>query len=151
MWITSIVMLITSHMSIFTTQAHHLKDDISLLVLFIRNKLVSHIIVHRDCIERIFCLMIQMELWVENTRKYIIYWLSVLLLYICKISKISTTIEWHNTFCKNYNVIHVFIKVNIVAIKILEPCVAFHSNLLLPTIALNMNWHYWGSKRAKLV
>ena len=66
MWITSIVMLITSHMSIFTTQAHHLKDDISLLVLFIRNKLVSHIIVHRDCIEMIF-FMIQMEL---KARKY---------------------------------------------------------------------------------
>ena len=53
MWITSIVMLITSHMSIFTTQAHHLKDDISLLVLFIRNKLVSHIIVQRDYIKMI--------------------------------------------------------------------------------------------------
>ena len=69
MWITSIVMLITSHMSIFTTQAHHLKDDISLLVLFIRNKLVCRISVHRDCIERIFRLMIQMELEVETSRK----------------------------------------------------------------------------------
>ena len=70
MWITSIVMLITSHMSIFTTQAHHLKDDISLLVLFIRNKLVSRIIVQRDCIEKICCLVIQMELEVENTREH---------------------------------------------------------------------------------